>query len=61
VEKATGKKVEVIYTSPRPGDVRRNYSDISKAKKILGYQPFCNLDRGLRETFNYFLSKLFSN
>lgn len=61
VEKATGKKVEVIYTSPRPGDVRRNYSDISKAKKILGYEPFYNLDKGLRETFNYFLSKLFSN
>lgn len=57
VEKATGKKVEVVYTSPRPGDVRRNYSDINKAKRILGYKPYYDLDRGLRETFEYFLNK----
>lgn len=57
VEKAIGKKVEVIYTSPRLGDVKRNYSDISKAKKILGYKPYYDLDKGLKETFKYFLNK----
>jgi len=57
VEEVTTKKVEVIYSSPRPGDVKRNYSDITKAKKILGYEPFYDVDRGLRKTFEYFRDK----
>lgn len=54
VENGTGKKVEVIHSNPRLGDMRRNYSDISKAKRILGYEPRFDLDRGLKHTFEYF-------
>ncbi len=54
VEKETGKRVDVIYSNPRSGDVRRNYSDISKARKILGYEPKFDLQTGLRHTFEYF-------
>lgn len=57
VEKETGKKVNVMHRNPRLGDVRRNYSDISKARKILGYEPMFDLNTGLKHTFEYFKSK----
>lgn len=56
VEKETGKNVRIVYRNPRTGDVKRNYSDISKAKKILRYEPEYDLDTGLRRTFEYFQS-----
>jgi UDP-glucose 4-epimerase len=57
VEEETGKKVTIIYREPLPADVRRNFSDISKAKRILGFQPQYSLEQGLRETLQYFLQQ----
>ena len=57
VEKETEKKVKIIYTQPRLGDVKRNYSDISKAKMLLGYEPKFTLEEGLLKTFKYFIRK----
>lgn len=48
--------VEILYRDSRMGDAKRNYSDISKAKKILGYSPKVSLEEGLKLTFDYFLS-----
>lgn len=49
------KDVEVRQTSPRRGDVQRNYSDTSKAKKLLGWQAEVNLEEGLRRTVEWFV------
>ena len=57
VESFLDQSVKIVHTSPRIGDVRRNYSDISKAKKILGYKPKYDLDKGLRATFEYFKNR----
>ena len=54
VEEETGKKVKIVHGEWRPGDVRRNYSDISKAKRMLGYEPAYDLGSGLKITFQYF-------
>lgn len=54
VEGETGKGVRVLHGDARLGDVRRNYSDISKAKRMLGYEPVFDLRYGLKETFEYF-------
>ncbi len=50
----TGKQVEVKYGSWRQGDVMRNYSDISKANRVLGWEPGVDLVEGLERTFEYF-------
>lgn len=34
---------------PRPGDIRRSWADISKARKLLGYEPKVGLEEGIRE------------
>ncbi len=52
-----GEKINIIHDVPRHGDVKRNYSDISKAKRILGFSPEVNLDKGLKKTYDYFRSK----
>lgn len=55
VEKETGKKVNIVHSDPRRGDVRRNFSDITKARELLGFEPKYNLKQGLRKTFEYFI------
>lgn len=55
VEGKTGKEVTIIHRKPRLGDVKRNYSDISKAKRVLGYDLQYDLNTGLKKTLDYFL------
>lgn len=54
MEEETGIKIEVTHGASRLGDVKRNYSDISKAKACLGYAPRTGLDAGLKLTIEYF-------
>ena len=46
---------EVHFAGPRVGDVRRNYSDTSKARARLGWSPRVSLDEGLKHTVRWFL------
>lgn len=49
------KDVEVRQTAPRLGDVQRNYSDTSKAERLLGWHSEVGLDEGLRRTVEWFM------
>jgi UDP-glucose 4-epimerase len=49
--------VSVFNSEPRVGDVKRNYSDTSKAKEILGWTPSNSLDQGLEKTASFFLEQ----
>jgi len=46
--------VDVTHTEPRTGDVRRNYSDTSKATELLGWSSQIDLTAGLRRTVRSF-------
>ncbi len=48
------KDVEVRHTEARKGEVRRNFADTSKARRMLGWQAEVNLDDGLRRTVAWF-------
>ncbi len=43
-------RVEPIYAEPRPGDVRDSQADISKARRLLGYEPIVSFAEGLGRT-----------
>ena len=43
-----------LYEKPRSGDIRDSVSDITAAKKSLGYRTGYSLDRGLAETIMWF-------
>jgi UDP-glucose 4-epimerase len=46
-----------IHEKPRSGDIRDSVSDITAAKKTLGYNPGFSLDKGLAETIPWFRDK----
>jgi len=46
--------IHVVNTEARLGDVKRNYSDTSKAKSRLGWSPKTDLQTGLTNTIDYF-------
>jgi UDP-glucose 4-epimerase len=50
------KNVPIVHSTPRLGDVRRNYSDVSKARKLLSWQTSIDLSEGLKRTFEWFMN-----
>ncbi|MEJ2683889.1 MAG: hypothetical protein P8Z71_05785 [Candidatus Sulfobium sp.] len=50
-----------MYKPFRAGEVRFNYADISKARKILGYDPRTGLREGLEKTWKWFLERKSKN
>jgi UDP-N-acetylglucosamine/UDP-N-acetyl-alpha-D-glucosaminouronate 4-epimerase len=51
-----GSRVEPVYQEVRAGDVRDSQADISKAQKLLGYQPTVSFEDGLRQTIDWYRS-----
>jgi len=49
-----GKEMQISYDLPRLGDVKRNYSDIRKAQKMLGWSAKTELAEGIEKTIEYF-------
>jgi len=47
--------VNLRHVDQRPGDVRRNFSDTTKAKNILGWDAKVELLEGLKRTLDWFL------
>ena len=49
--------IELINSEKRLGDVARNFSDTTKARTQLGWQPKIFLTEGLKMTVQYFLQE----
>ena len=49
--------IKPVYAPPRIGDVRHSRADISKAQRLLGYQPCVSLKAGLRKTIDWLRHK----
>ncbi len=58
IMRLVGKNLELVHASPRPGDVRHSLADISKAEEAIGYRPRYNLEQGLKETIEWFSSRI---
>ena len=46
------------YREFRAGDVRHSLADISKAKKLLGYEPSHRIEEGLKESMDWYVNNL---
>lgn len=58
VQKATNSPTKIIFTDLPEDDPTRRKPDITKAKKILNWQPKINLTTGLEKTIKYFQDQL---
>jgi nucleoside-diphosphate-sugar epimerase len=47
-------KVDPIYAEPRAGDVKDSQADISKARRLLGYEPIVGFEEGLAKTVAWY-------
>jgi len=54
IETALGKKAIIDRQPAQPGDVPRTYADISKARKLLGYQPRVKIEEGIPKFVDWF-------
>jgi UDP-glucuronate 4-epimerase len=55
IEEVVGKKATIDQQPEQPGDVPRTFADISKAKRLLNYQPETELKVGLQKFYDWFL------
>lgn len=51
---ALGVKVEPNFGPPRKGDVRDSNADISKARKLLGYDPSYDFEKGIMLAIDWY-------
>ena len=55
---ALGVDIEPIYGPDRAGDIKHSNADISKAKKLLGYDPDWSFDRGIKAAIEWYKEDL---
>ena len=55
------RKVAAMYRDFRSGDVRHSQADISKANRLLGYNPAYRIDAGLDESMDWYISHFLNN
>jgi UDP-glucuronate decarboxylase len=58
VKRLTNSKSPIEFHPPRPDDPRRRCPDISKARRLLGWEPKTTLEDGLRFTIQWFKETL---
>ncbi|MDO9085176.1 MAG: NAD-dependent epimerase/dehydratase family protein [Anaerolineaceae bacterium] len=61
MQKAAGLTADIEYLPPRPGDVRDSLADISKAQKLLGYDPGTDIYSDLVDYWNWIKNDPLSN
>ncbi|RCW77364.1 SDR family oxidoreductase [Saliterribacillus persicus] len=52
------KNIDPNYGEPRVGDIPHSLADISKAKKLLGYDPQVDVYEGLKRTMDWYVANL---
>lgn len=59
--KALGVDVEPIYGPDRKGDIKHSNADISKARRLLGYDPSWSFERGILAAISWYKENLLRN
>ncbi|MGA2316010.1 MAG: GDP-mannose 4,6-dehydratase [Thermodesulfobacteriota bacterium] len=54
IEEALGKKANIEMLEFQPGDVSVTYADVSKAKRMLKYQPRVKMEEGIRRFVEWY-------
>jgi UDP-glucuronate 4-epimerase len=54
VEEVVGKDANIVQEPPKPGDMPITYADISKARKLLGYNPTVSVREGMERFWAWY-------
>lgn len=53
LEKDLGWPIEIIHEERRKGEIMRSCSNVTKAKRLLGFVPKVRIDEGLKKTWEW--------
>ncbi|PWM64667.1 MAG: LPS biosynthesis protein WbpP [Clostridiales bacterium] len=56
--KALDKNIEPCFGPNRKGDIKHSNADISKARRLLGYNPEYDFEKGLKEAIEWYKNNL---
>jgi UDP-glucose 4-epimerase len=54
VKKVTGAESEILFEPKRAGEIYRSRADISKARRMLGFDPRVDLEEGITRTVDWY-------
>jgi len=54
IEECLGKKAKILTMESQPGDVSITYADISKARRLLNYQPKVKMEEGIKRIVEWY-------
>ncbi|MCX7826894.1 MAG: GDP-mannose 4,6-dehydratase, partial [Verrucomicrobiae bacterium] len=57
LERALGKKARIERKPEQPGDVPITFADITKARRVLGYEPKTKIEQGIPKFVEWFRSQ----
>jgi UDP-glucuronate 4-epimerase len=57
LEDTLGARAQIDRQPPQPGDVPQTFADISRARKLLGYDPQTDIETGIRRFVEWFRSQ----
>lgn len=57
IEEVTGKKINTKIMPPRKGEMEITYADISKAKRLLGYNPKTSIKESVKIFYDWYLKQ----
>lgn len=58
IEKVVGKKAKIYKMPQQTGDVEKTWANISKANKLLGWQPEIPIKEGLQMYYNWLIENM---
>jgi UDP-glucuronate 4-epimerase len=53
-EEVIGQRAQVIYGPPNPADMLTNWADVSKARRLLGWEPRVSLREGVERLVEWY-------
>ena len=54
VKKVTGAESEISFEPKRAGEIYKSWADISKARRVLGFDPQIDLEEGITRTVDWY-------
>jgi UDP-N-acetylglucosamine 4-epimerase len=58
LKEISGKQINAIHGPERSGDIKHSLANVSKARKLLGYNPSTSPLDGLRKTFDWYKKEI---
>jgi UDP-glucose 4-epimerase len=59
IRKLMGKEnIKPVYLPPREGDIKYSLAEVSRAKKLIGYEPLVSFEQGIKKAIGWYQENL---